>query len=166
MESNAGQVLFPRRRLGSDMLTVTQEGASLLWQQILGLGSIGAPWVHLFVAPYVPQHADTYATYAALEVPLGNGYAPIQLTPPAVNWSIAPIGAGAQAQYQTIMWAFTAGTTVRGYWIADSTNSYSLWAENWGNPQFYPAAGGLLVMQPLAWLASFPDVAGVPCTSP
>lgn len=147
------------------MLTVTQEGAIRIWQATLGILPIGYPFVHLYGASHVPIHTDTDSVYAAIELAVA-GYAPIQLTSPGADWTLTPIGAGAQAAYLTLSWNFTAPCTVYGYWLDDGPRVYSLWAEQFPSPFVYGAGGGPLTLQLLPWLASYPDVAGIPCTSP
>lgn len=146
-------------------VVVTQEGALRIWSQIFGISSIGYPYLHLFSTQHTPAHGDTEATYAAIELVV-SGYAPFALTQPPVNWSLAAIGAGAQATYTTVSWTFTAAATVWGYWLADQTNTYSLWAEVFPTSFVYGSQGGVFSLQLVPWLASYPDVGGIPCTSP
>lgn len=143
-------------------LVVTQEGAIRLWQQLLKIVDIGYPIVHLFGAAHTPAHTDTEATYAALELSVA-GYAAIQLTQPGANWTIAAIGAGAQASYLVLNWTFTAGCSVYGYWLSDSTNTYSLWGEAFASPFVYGSSGGPLSLQLQPYLASNPSVNNIPC---
>lgn len=143
-------------------LVLTQEGAFEIWSQILGISSIGYPWVHLYSALHAPAHTDTYATYGAIELAVG-GYAPIQLASPATTWTIAPIGAGAQAVHLTISWLVTGACSIDGYWLADASNTYSLWAELFGVVYTYPAGGGTFQLTLPPWLASSPTVSGIPC---
>lgn len=124
-------------------LVATQEGCMALWQQLLGLYAIGNPVVRLLGQAYAPQHTDTLATYAPLEV-VGAGYAPIQLANPRPNWQITPLPNGAQAAYPTLSWSFTAAVTVYGYWLNDATATYSLWAEAFASPFVFGPAGGVL----------------------
>lgn len=148
------------------MIVVTIEGASVLWQQILKIVDIGYPFVHLIGAAHTPQHSDTEGTFHGVEVPLGNGYAPIQLTQPGANWSFTSVLSGVQAQYLTLTWGFTAAVTIFGYWLSDGTQTYSLWGEAFAGQFTYGPGGGQfnLTMQP--WLASWPDVNNIPCSAP
>lgn len=122
-------------------LVVTQEGGSALWKQILQITELGVPNVHLFGSAHEPAHTDTYATYAAIELAVA-GYAPIPLADPATDWSIAPIPAGAKATYVAITWVFTAACAVYGYWLADASDTYSIFAEQFAAPYVFPTAGG------------------------
>lgn len=148
------------------MICLTNEGAVLLWQDILGLASIGYPNVHLFGTAHVPAHTDTESTYAAIELPGGIGYAPIALTNPGVDWTLTPIGAGAQAAYLLLTWTLTGAASIYGYWLSDQTNTYSLWAEEFATPFIYGSGGGAFNLQLVPWMASAPDSGGIPCTSP
>lgn len=145
------------------MIVVTQEGASRLWLQMLGIANLGFPWVHLFANNYAPTHTDTYNTYSAMELVVG-GYTPLQLVNPAANWTVAAISAGAQATYVTLTWTFTGACQFYGYWVADASNTYSIWAEAFSTPYVYTATGGPfnLLLQP--WLASNPSIGGIPCS--
>jgi hypothetical protein len=145
------------------MIVVTQEGASRLWLQVFGIASIGYPYVHLYSNNYSPQHTDTYSTYAPHELS-GGGYSPIQLVNPSANWTIAAIGAGAQASYVMITWTFTGAQTLWGYWLSDGTNTYSLWAEQFASSFVYGSGGGTFLLQLQPWLASQPSVGGIPCS--
>lgn len=148
------------------MLTVTQEGAGALWQAILNVIPIGLPWCHLYGQAHTPAHTDTYLTYAAIAVPPSSGYLAQQLVQPGANWAIGPIGAGAQAQYITLSWTLTGPATVYGYWISDQPNSRSLWAEQLAAPWVWSAAAPVFTLSLIAWLTSYPDVGGIPCTAP
>jgi hypothetical protein len=143
-------------------ICVTQEGAIRIWQQILGISTIGYPYVHLFGSQHTPAHTDTEATYAAIELAAA-GYAPILLGQPSANWTISAIGAGAQAVYLTVSWTFTAAATVWGYWLSDQTQTYSLWAEIFLSSFVYGSSGGPFTLQLQPWLASAPTVGGIPC---
>jgi hypothetical protein len=147
------------------VIVVTQEGAIALWRAMLGIAPIGYPYVRLFGTAHTPAHGDTDSTYAAIELAVA-GYAPIQLTSPAANWTLAPIGAGAQATYLTLAWSFGAACTVYGYWLDDGSHTYSLWAEAFPSPFVFGVSGGPLTLQLVPWLASWPDIGGIPCTSP
>ncbi|HKV98064.1 MAG TPA: hypothetical protein VJR90_11340 [Gammaproteobacteria bacterium] len=148
------------------MIVVTLEGAVALWRQILKIIDIGYPICHLFAMPHTAAHTDTEATYAAIEVPAGVTYAPIQLTQPPANWTFSSIGSGYQAQYLNLQWVFTGAVTVYGYWISDGTNTFSLWAETFAGQFTYGAGGGVFNLLLTPWLASWPDVNSIPCSAP
>lgn len=126
-------------------LVATQEGCAALWQQILGIESIGLPNVHLVGRPHTPAPTDTYATYAAVELVV-SGYAPKSLVNPAVDWTIAAVPTGAQAAYLTLSWSLGGACVVYGYWLSDAANQRSLWGEAFASPDTF-TAGGLFRLQ-------------------
>lgn len=132
-------------------LVVTQEGATLLWQWMLGILTPTNPIVHLFGSAHTPAHTDTESTYAAIELPSANGYAPIVLTSPGTNWTITPDPVGAKATHTAISWTFTAALTVYGYWLSDNSGTISLWAEAFNPAYVFLAGGGVfpLTLPPL-----------------
>lgn len=136
-------------------LVATQEGCSALWRQLLGLYAIGAPVVRLLGQAYLPQHTDTLATYAALEVQ-GSGYAPVQLANPFPNWQVTQLPNGAQAAYPVLSWSFTGPVSVYGYWLNDASGTYSLWAEALAQPFVLGASGGPFQLQLAPTLTSQP----------
>lgn len=109
-------------------LVLTQEGAQVLWQQLLGIYNIGNPFVRLFGQAVAPSHGDTLATYTPLELAVG-GYAPLQLIAPSLNWQITVLPSGAQAVYPVLTWNFSTSARVFGYWLNDASGQYSLVAE-------------------------------------
>jgi hypothetical protein len=137
-------------------LVATQEGCSRLWLQIWGITALGNPWVHLYGSSHTPAHTDTYSTYSAIELSSGGGYAAQQLTVPGTNWTIATVTAGAQATYITLTWTFTGAESVYGYWLGDSTNTYSLWAEQFAAAFVFPSTGGTFTLSLPPTLTSTP----------
>jgi hypothetical protein len=135
-------------------LVATQEGCSALWQQILGIRAIGAPWVRLFGQAWTPSHTDTIATYAAVELAVG-GYSPVSLKG-GINWQVSALPNGAQAFWPLVQWSFIAGCTVYGYWLNDASNMYSLVAEAFAAPFSFGAAGGPFQLQLPLTLTSLP----------
>lgn len=123
------------------MLVATQEGTSLLWQWILGILPTSIPIVHLIGSAFTPLHTSKMADYDAVELAVA-GYAPIILTAPAANWTLAPIGAGTQATHVQIDWTFTGACGVYGYWLSDNSDAYALWGETFASPYLFPAGGG------------------------
>jgi hypothetical protein len=128
------------------VVVLTQEGGIYLWKVILGAATPGPYVVHLFASDYQPQHTDTLATYAAIELVV-SGYAPIQLVNPSTLWAITAVPYGAQAAYQQISWAFAGACTVYGYYVVESTNTWSVWAELFATPFVYGSSGGPFGLQ-------------------
>lgn len=144
-------------------MVLTEEGAGVLWNQILQISSIGNPIVHLYGSAYSPVHTDTYATYAALELDTVHGYSPIAYTLPAAVQSVTPIGAGAQATLVTVSWNFSFAYTIYGYWISDQTNTYSIVAEEFGEVYTWSPGAWMFYFSFPPWLASQPSIGGIPC---
>lgn len=144
-------------------LVVTQEGAGVLWNQILGIASIGHPYLHLFGSAHSPAHTDYEAIFHAIELPTAAGYAPILITPPGDIASIAPITPGALMTTVPFVWYFTTAYTVYGYWLSDQTNTYSLLAEELAVVYTWtPGPWSFQLTLPI-WLASQPSSGGIPC---
>lgn len=122
-------------------IVLTQEGGLALWKQMLQIASIGYPNVHLLGAAHTPVHTDTEAILGALELSV-SGYAPIALVNPTVDWTLAPITAGAQATYATLTWTFGGSCTVYGYWLSDESDTYSLFAEEFAVTYPFGSSGG------------------------
>jgi hypothetical protein len=140
------------------MIVVTQEGAAVFWDYILGLALAQNPFCHLIGTPFTPGHTNTLATFAALELPLANGYAPIQLTNPGANWTFAAVAAGTTATYKTLNWLFTGALTVYGYFLSDDSNHISWWGEQLIPAYTFPAGGGPFQLQLPPYLISCPGV--------
>jgi hypothetical protein len=128
------------------MMVLTQEGGVLCWKYILGFTPSAILHAHLFAAPHTPAHVDVYADYAAIEC-AASGYAPIPLVNPSVDWTLAPTAYGAQAAYITISWTFTSATTIYGYWLSDSSDTYSVLGELFASPFPYGGGGGTFTLQ-------------------
>lgn len=126
-------------------LVLTQEGGVLLWQYLLGIVPPVPANVHLLGSSHQPTHADTMATLAAAELAV-QGYTPIALARPSANWTLTAIINGGQASYVTLSWQLAAACTVYGYWLSDSANQTSLFAEAFAAPFVIPAGGDLFLL--------------------
>ena len=140
------------------MLILTQEGANALLRYILKLTTPPNPYLHLIGSPIALSHTTTLANLLAVELPLANGYAPIQLTPPGSIWTLNSITAGAQAQAAAQNWTFTGALNVLGYWLSDDTNNWSWWAELLVPSFTFPAGGGPFGLVAYAYEISCPGV--------
>jgi hypothetical protein len=140
------------------MIVGTLEGAYLFWDYILKITTPNNPYVHLLGSAYTPLHTSTLANFAANQLPLVSGYAPIQLVNPGANWTITYIAAGAQATYTTLSWTFTAALTVYGYYLSDDGAGISWWGEAFIPAYIFPAAGGLFTLSLPPYLVSCPGV--------
>lgn len=134
-------------------LVMTQEGALRIMQWFLGVFPPVIPNLHLFGVAFTPHETNRVSDFAANEVTPGQGYAALPLSSPRAGWTLAEITAGAQGQYQTVSWTFTAATNVYGYYLSDDTLPVSLWAEAFGTPFLYPS-GGVFAMNPFAQLVN------------
>lgn len=137
-------------------LVVTQEGASLCWDYILGAAGAGYPVLHLIGAPHTVVHGDTLASLAAVELVV-SGYAPIPLSPSS-GWTIVTISNGAKASYPQVFWSFGGLCTVYGAYYTNLGGSISLWGDNFtdNGPYNYPSTGGLFYFTPIYTLTSLP----------
>jgi hypothetical protein len=140
------------------MFVMSQEGALLLWQYILGIVGIVQPTVHLMGSSYNPLHTSTLTNFAANELAVANGYAPKQLTSPGANWSFTTQAAGELATYLMLSWTFTASLTVYGAYISDDGNLKS-WGGQLFTPSYaFPAGGGLFTLLTPLTLLSCPGL--------
>lgn len=148
------------------MIVVTLEGAALLWQWMLRILNPTYPYLHLIGSTHTVIHTDTESTLAAVEVGAGLGYAPVSLTNPTADWTLASIGSGVQATYLPVSWTFTGSVSVYGWWLSDGGDAVSLYGETFSGPFVFPSTGGTFTLILSPWLASYPDVADIPCISP
>jgi hypothetical protein len=138
------------------MLVLTQEGAQVLWQWMLGIAPAGGAWVGLFGAAHVPTHADTLATYQAIELAGGAGYSRQQLSRLSTGWLIQGAPGGAQATPTSLSWVFSGVRNIYGYFLVDSAQQYALWAEQFAGPFPIGSAGGVFVLNLPTTLTSQP----------
>lgn len=75
------------------------------------------------------------------------GYAAVTLT--GSNWTASTSAGITAAVYSTaITFAFTAGDSIRGYYVTDTSNNI-LWAEEFpGAPFTLPSSGGEIAVRP------------------
>jgi hypothetical protein len=135
-------------------LVLTQEGARELWQWILGVTPPTYPNLHLLGSAYSVVHTTTEALLLPHEL-TGGGYAPIALISGSA-WSLALISQGCQASRVAGPWNLTLPTTIYGYWLADQTDTYSLWGESFASPYSYDPLGGPFYLSLLPQLVSLP----------
>lgn len=141
------------------MLTVTNEGAAALLGAMIGYGSPSDPYVHLMGTAGTPLHSWTESNFAALELALSGGYAPIQLPSPGGDWTPGSVSAGAQATTIVLTWTFTAALTVYGWWFSDSTKTVSWFGDVFTPSYTFPAGGGTFTFQLPLQLLSCPGLA-------
>lgn len=135
-------------------LVMSEEGGFRLLNWILSMAAPVVPTLHLLGQAYTPHFNSTLSLYAANELALAAGYAPLQLTSPRASWTLSGLLDGVQAQYLAVSWTFTAALTVFGYYISDDTFGVSLWGELWPSPYVYGSSGGVFAMNPLVQLSN------------
>jgi hypothetical protein len=120
-------------------IVVTQEGALLLWQYMLGFyAAPGYPLLCLLGTNHTVVHTDTIATLTAQEF-AATGYSRITMTVPGSVASVAKITNGAQVTYNLFTFNFTGSGTIYGYFVLDPTLTYSLYGENFASSFVYAA---------------------------
>ena len=140
------------------MFVLAQEGAEIWLGSMTGGTGPPYPDIHLMGTAGTPIHTWTAANYAALELPLANGYAPISLATPGSDWTQAAIPAGYQYTSIVLSWTFTAALTVYG-WYALFHNISIAWGGEEFVPVFgFPSGGGLFTWQLPLQLISCPGV--------
>jgi len=120
-------------------LLVPDVGEDLALKALLNNTAGQDQTLKLFTNNITPAETDTAATYTEAS---GGGYAAKALT--GANWVFTP-GAPSNATYNaTQTWTFTgaltAGATVFGYFVIQTTSGKLLWAE--AKPPFTPAVNG------------------------
>lgn len=130
-------------------LVLTQEGALILWQYMLGILTPAAPVLHLLGSAFTPSHTSTYANFAANELSV-QGYSPVSLKAPANPWSFLQISQGQEAVNQPGPFTFGGPCTVYGWWLSDATNTHALFGAAWSPPYPFGPLGGqfFVAMQP------------------
>jgi hypothetical protein len=137
-------------------LVATQEGTNRLLTWLLQLATPVIPTLHLLGQPYQPLHTSMLSNFAANEVAHGIGYAPVALSPPKAGWTLSGLTDGAEADYLTVSWTFTAAATVYGYYVSDDTFSVSLWGELLAQSYPYGSGGGVFALKIPLQLTSQP----------
>jgi hypothetical protein len=136
-------------------IVLTQEGGKLLWQYMLGI----KPWtfmtLHLIGDSFTVAHTSTQALLAPHEL-VTVGYGAAQIIPGTANWTFTPITQGQQATYIPLSWTFAGACVVYGYWLSDSTQTISIFGENFAAPFVYNANGGQFVLNLPPTLISVP----------
>jgi hypothetical protein len=96
--------------------------------------------VGLWTTAHAPAYADTLATYAALELAAGGGYARIGLS--FGSWFFATVSPQGLAQYTGLVWTFTGARSVAGYFVCDAANTLLYWAESFSGGPYVLGGGG------------------------
>jgi hypothetical protein len=113
---------------------------------------------HLIGYDMTMLHTTTLAALQAVEMPLGDGYAPLQMPLNLGNpsWALSQIANGALGVYKNLSWTFDNGRQVWGYWINDSTDVRIIWGEMWAVSYVFSASGGTFLFTPSVTLTSQP----------
>lgn len=126
-------------------LVVPDEGERRLLEYIVNKSSPTTPVLHLYVNS-VDLTGETFTAASFTEASAG-GYYPANLT--GANWTVATVAGTTTAVYNTsITFSFSAGQSVYGYYVTDSSGNI-LWAEQFpGAPFNLPVGGGEISVRP------------------